>query len=106
MIPRFSGACLGLFAFTVSVIVGLIVGNPITVILSRSILMLFVFFLVGVIVGTAAQKVIHEHERKQRQKISDHYAQEHEKLDNPPKAEEEAANEDERPQGLEGANVV
>lgn len=61
MIARFIGAVLALFAFSVSVLAGLYVGNPVTVVLSRSILALIVFFLIGLALGAAAQAVVREH---------------------------------------------
>ncbi len=61
MVTRFVGAALGLFAFSVSVLAGLYAQNPVRVVLSRSILALFVFFLIGVVVGHLAQRVIADH---------------------------------------------
>ncbi len=63
MIPRYLGAGLGFFAFAVSVLAGLYVGNPVTVVLSRSILALFLFLGIGVCLGLAAQAVVNEHAR-------------------------------------------
>lgn len=61
MAARMVGAALGLFAFAVSVAAGLYVGNPVTVVLSRGILSLFCFFLIGLVVGVAAHHVLVEH---------------------------------------------
>ena len=61
MASRFVGSTLGLFAFSVTVLAGLYVRNPVTVILSRSILALFGFFLLGLVIGGAAQRVVDEH---------------------------------------------
>lgn len=82
MIARYSGACLGLLAFTVTVVAGLNVENPVTVILSRSILALIVFCVIGLVVGGAAQLVVAEHEKKRESEIRERFHEE------PPGAEE------------------
>lgn len=64
MVARFTGATLGLFAFTITITAGLLAQNPVAVTLSRSLLALFVFCVVGLLLGSAAQKVIAEHERQ------------------------------------------
>lgn len=78
MIARYAGATLGLFAFSIVIIAGIFTHNPITVTLSRSIFALFLFCLIGFVLGGAAQLVINEyHEeretqiRKRYKKISD-----------------------------------
>lgn len=58
MIARFTGAGLGLLAFTITVTAGILVGNPIITTLSRSIFALFVFCLLGLVLGAAAQVVV------------------------------------------------
>jgi len=73
MVARYSGAGLGLLAFTVTVIGGLSVGNPVTVTLSRSILALFLFCGVGLALGAVAQAVVTEHERKRESQIRNDY---------------------------------
>jgi hypothetical protein len=55
---RFVGAALGLLAFSVSVLAGVVASNPVTVILSRGILSLFGFFIVGLLVGHLVQRVL------------------------------------------------
>ncbi|MFH0982167.1 MAG: hypothetical protein V2A79_11570 [Planctomycetota bacterium] len=64
MIARFSGATLGLLAFSVAVLGGLWVGDPATVILSRAIWSLVVFCVLGLVLGTAAQAVVAEYARR------------------------------------------
>lgn len=64
MVARFTSAGLGLLAFAVTTIAGLAVQNPVTVTLSRSILALFLFCLLGFAVGAAAQAVVRDHERR------------------------------------------
>lgn len=61
MIARLAGAALALFAFSVSVLAGLYVGNPVTLVLSRGILALVLFFLIGLALGAAAQLVVREY---------------------------------------------
>jgi hypothetical protein len=69
MVARFAGASLGLLAFATTAVAGLYVGNPPTVTLSRSILALFTFCLIGLFLGKAAQAVVAEYERNRRSEI-------------------------------------
>lgn len=69
MIARFAGASLGLLAFTIAVFGGLVTRNPFTVTLSRGILALFVFCLIGLVLGHLAQMVVAEHARKREAEI-------------------------------------
>ncbi len=62
MIARFSGASLGLLAFCVTVLAGVYVQNPVTTTLSRGILALFLFFVIGFALGLVADTVVNEHE--------------------------------------------
>jgi len=64
MIVRFSGATLGLLAFSVAILGGLWVGNPVAEILSRAIWSLVVFCALGLAVGAAAQAVVEEYARR------------------------------------------
>ncbi len=66
MVPRFTGASLGLLAFATTMVAGLYVGNPPMVTLSRSILALFAFCVIGLLLGRAAQAVVSEYERSRR----------------------------------------
>lgn len=69
MVARFAGASLGLLAFAITVVAGIYVGNPPTVTLSRSILALFSFCVIGLLLGRAAQAVVAEFERNRRSEI-------------------------------------
>jgi|CXWL01.1.fsa_nt_gi hypothetical protein len=69
MVARFAGASLGLLAFATTTVAGLYVGNPPTVILSRSILALFTFCIIGLLLGKASQAVVAEYERNRRAEI-------------------------------------
>ncbi len=73
MVARFAGASLGLFAFTVAVIAGIYVQNPVSVTLSRGISALFIFCGIGLVLGAAAQRVVDEHEHKRESEILDKY---------------------------------
>lgn len=69
MVARYAGASLGLLAFSITVFAGLAVNNPLLVTLSRGILALFLFCLIGLIVGTAAERVVREHERSREAEL-------------------------------------
>lgn len=69
MVARFAGASLGLLAFAVTTAAGLYVGNPPTVILSRSILALFGFCFLGFLIGKAAESVVVEFERTRKAEV-------------------------------------
>lgn len=58
---RLCGAALGLFAFAVTIFLGLQTGNPVDVTLKRALQALFLFFLVGLCVGWIACRVLDEH---------------------------------------------
>lgn len=71
MVARLSGASLGFLAFSVTAGAGLLVGNPVDVTLSRAILALFLFALIGAALGGAAQMVITEHAKKREADIAE-----------------------------------
>lgn len=73
MIARYSSATLGLLAFTIVVIAGLFTHNSFTVTLSRSIFALFLFCMIGFVLGGAAQMVVDEYARQQKVKIRNKY---------------------------------
>ncbi|MEK7710769.1 MAG: hypothetical protein AAB341_02640 [Planctomycetota bacterium] len=81
MVARFAGASLGLLAFSVTIAAGLYAHNPPMVTLSRSILALFTFCIMGLLFGRAAQIVIAEHERNRRAEIERRYRDDAEKSD-------------------------
>lgn len=76
MVARLTGAALGLLAFAVTVISGMIVENPVTVTLSRSILAMFIFCLLGMVLGAAAQAVVAEHESQRVDEIKRRHREE------------------------------
>jgi len=69
MVARLSAAGLGLFAFAVAVTGGLVAQNPFSVVLSRGILALFVFCLIGLVLGGTAQLVLSEHAMRREAEI-------------------------------------
>ncbi len=69
MVARFAGVGLGFLAFSITAFAGLFVQNPVTVTLSRSILALFVFTIIGLALGTAAELVVHEYEKSRESEI-------------------------------------
>ena len=73
MVARYAGASLGLLAFLIVVTAGLIAQNPVTVTLSRSIFALFLFCLIGLVLGRIAQMVVAEHEQKRETEIRKRY---------------------------------
>lgn len=58
---RLCGGSLGLFAFFVAVVQGLLAGNPTEVTLWRAIGALVVFFILGLVTGWVAFRVLDEH---------------------------------------------
>ena len=73
MLARYAGASLGLLAFAVSTVAGLLAQNSVGVILSRSIFALFVFCIIGLVLGGVARMIIAEHETKQALEIRKRY---------------------------------
>ncbi|MEK6797715.1 MAG: hypothetical protein AABZ12_01985 [Planctomycetota bacterium] len=71
MVARYAGASLGLFAFFVAVVGGILADNPPAVTLSRGILALLTFCLIGMLLGAAAQLVVDEHQRQRETAIRD-----------------------------------
>lgn len=73
MVARYAGAALGLFAFTITIVTGLLAQNPVEVTLSRSLLALLLFCLLGLVLGTAANMVITEFETSRQADIREKY---------------------------------
>jgi len=73
MIARYTGASLGLLAFTIVIVSGVFAQNPITVTLSRSLFALFTFFVIGLVLGGAAQMVVNEHRSDAHETIEQRY---------------------------------
>ncbi len=73
MIARYAGSVLGLFAFSVTVFAGLVVQNPISITLERGVFALFLFCILGFVLGAAAQIVVREFERSREAEIVKRY---------------------------------
>jgi hypothetical protein len=65
---RLCGASLGLFAFSVTILLGLLAGNPANVVLLRALQAMLAFCLLGMCAGWVAYRVLDEHAlRKHRE---------------------------------------
>ncbi len=84
MIARCVGAGLGLLAFCITILAGVYAQNPVTTTLSRSIFALFIFFLLGLALGTAAEVVVNEHEHSREAEILKRYREEPKQADEDP----------------------
>jgi len=58
---RLCGASLGFFAFSVTIVLGLVAGNPIEVTLLRAIGAMLLFCVIGLCTGWVANRVLDEH---------------------------------------------
>lgn len=81
MVARFAGAGLGFLAFTITALAGLFVQNPVTVTLSRSLLALFVFGIIGLVLGTATELVVREYKDNRESEIRKRYNEDSTKRD-------------------------
>jgi hypothetical protein len=63
------GAALGLFAFAVTTVLGLVAGNPAEVILLRSIWAMVIFCMMGMATGWVASRVLDEHVIKKQEEL-------------------------------------
>jgi hypothetical protein len=61
LMVRLCGACLGLFAFSIAIIQGLMVDNPTETTLVRGVEAMFAFCVIGLGVGWVAQRILDEH---------------------------------------------
>ena len=64
MVSRYTGACLGLLAFAIVTVAGMVVHNPPMVTLSRAVAALLGFCILGLAVGACAQCAVNEHHRR------------------------------------------
>jgi hypothetical protein len=58
---RLCGAALGLFAFAIAILQGLLVNNPTETTLIRAVQAMFAFCVIGLCVGWVAQRILDEH---------------------------------------------
>lgn len=63
-------AAMAFLAFTTSMIIGLWVDNPFTVVIGRSVLCLFIFYILGAILSLIGQKVIKENFDAEAERLS------------------------------------
>lgn len=65
---RLCGAALGLFAFSITVLLGLFAGNPTNVVLLKALQAMLAFCVLGMCAGWVAYRVLDEHAlRKHRE---------------------------------------
>jgi len=76
---------MGFLAFSVSLIIGLIVNNPFVTVVGRSLLMLFLFYVLGCVLSALGHLVVKEHFDRQVQALEAQPAA----TQNPETAEEE-----------------
>ena len=69
MIAQYAGAFLGLLAFTVATLAGLIARNSVVVTLTRSVLALFLFCILGFVLGYLAQLVVNERQKQRETEL-------------------------------------
>ncbi len=71
MASRITGATLGLLAFSITIITGLMARNQPGVILTRAITAMVVFCLIGLAAGAAVSAVVREHVRNREAKLDE-----------------------------------
>ena len=93
---------MAFLAFTVSLIIGLYVDNPFVTVIGRSILVMFIFYMLGAMLSIIGQKVIKENFDAQADALQNESQQElDETIDVIPLTEEELAAEDAIPEVAE-----
>jgi uncharacterized membrane protein YraQ (UPF0718 family) len=66
---RLCGAALGLLAFAIAIVQGLLVNNPTDVTIFRAVKAMFVFCVIGLCVGYVAHRVLDEHSLRRRSEM-------------------------------------
>jgi hypothetical protein len=61
MFSKVVGGILGMVAFAVACIVGLLAGNDVTTVLTRGLIAMAVFFVVGLLAGAVGRRLVDEH---------------------------------------------
>ena len=74
MIARFTSAGFALLAFSIALLGGIASRNPVEVVLSRGLVAILVFFILGLILGHAAQRVVDEYERDGTRRLRKQYS--------------------------------
>jgi len=98
MFGKVVGGIMGTVAFSVACIVGLIAGNDATTVLSRGLMALLIFFVIGFGIGLMARKLIDEH----MQRVVDADRQQQASETPEPRGEQDAADAD-RPESHDAA---
>jgi len=73
MISRRAGAMLGLLAFSVAVAGGLYTDSTMMRTLERGLEALFLFSVLGFVLGCVAERVMHEYERTREAEFENHH---------------------------------
>lgn len=85
---------MAFLAFTTSMIIGLYVDNPFTTVIGRSVLCLFVFYILGAILSVIGQKVIKENFDAEAERLTQQaLVQSDDILDIPQDGSEESSSE-------------
>ncbi len=66
---RFCGAAFGFLAFSITITLGLLNGNPVEVTLERAIRALLVFCLLGLLVGWLGYRIVDEHALRRKAEL-------------------------------------
>ena len=82
MTTKICGAGLGFLAFAVSLVIGLWTENPFITIVSRSLIVMGLFYILGCCLAGIGQKVINENVENEKQRIQQEIAAEIESLEN------------------------
>ncbi|HVT88388.1 MAG TPA: hypothetical protein VHD56_06015 [Tepidisphaeraceae bacterium] len=67
-------AALSLIVFAVCVMAGTSAGNPFTTVLSRALLAMAMTMVIGLVIGSMAQKMLDENVKVQEEKLKNHAA--------------------------------
>ena len=89
-------AAMAFLAFTVSMIIGLVVDNPFVTVIGRSIVVMFIFYALGAVLSMIGQKVIQENFEAQADTLRDGSQELDEMIDVVALTPEELAEEDAR----------
>lgn len=98
---RRCGAVLGIFAFAVTIFLGLAAGNPVEETIKRAVTAMVIFCAIGFGVGWVAYRVLEEHAlRKHREMFPD------ELEGDEPTASDESEKQEARSEPVTGANLA
>ncbi len=69
MATQYCAAAMAFLGFTVSLIIGLYVDNPFVTVVRRSVVILFVFYILGAILSLIGQRVIKENFEAEKERL-------------------------------------